>query len=103
MQITLRLSPLALTLVLFVFVSAVFGQNEIGLNRPSLRWSQLNTPAGRVIFPRGLDTLAFFTASRMNFQREHDHTIAGDRITKRVPVIIQNQSTLPAGFSTPAP
>ena len=94
----------ALLCCLFAFIfSDSLGQEEIGLNPPSLKWSQINTPAGRVVFPQGLDTFAFHAAKLMNYQRIHDPSIAGTGRTKRVPVILQNQSILPAGFSTPAP
>ena len=106
----MRMRPTSRTLRAFIrvyvfmlSVSPAFGQNDIGLNPPSLKWRQISTPVGRVIFPEGLDTLAFYTVSRMNYLREHDQTIIGSGTTKRVPIIIQNQSTLPAGFSTPAP
>lgn len=81
----------------------IFAQEQIGLNPPSMKWSQINTRGGRIIFPRGLDSIAFHTAALMNYERGHDQSIAGTGRTKRVPVILQNQSTLPAGFSTPAP
>lgn len=90
-------------LILVLFSTAAVGQEGIGLNPPSLKWSQISTPAGKVIFPKGLDTIAFYAASLMNYQRRHDTSISGQAETKRVPVILQNQSTLPAGFSTPAP
>lgn len=86
----------------FIFLNSI-AQEQIGLNPPSLKWRQITTPAGRVIFPQGLDSLAFHTAKLMNYQRQNDQTIAGTGRTKRIPVILQNQSTLPAGFSTPAP
>src|SRR5688572_9024242 len=80
-----------------------FAQEAIGLNPPGMRWRQIETPAGKIIFPSGLDSLAFRTAALVNYQRAHDLSIASSQITQRVPQIIQNQSTLPAGFSTPAP
>lgn len=91
------------TAFLIGLFSQTVAQEDIGLNPPSLKWSQIHTPAGPVIFPRGLDTLAFHAARLMNYQRLNDKSIAGTTTTKRVPVILQNQSTLPAGFATPAP
>ena len=91
---------------LAMFFSATmvcYGQNDIGLNPPSMKWRQIDTPGGQVIFPKGLDSIAFKAAALMNYQRQQEETVEGDEHTKRVPVILQNQSTLPAGFSTPAP
>lgn len=90
-------------LFLLITVHTTFAQNNIGLNPPSIHWKQIHTPTGRIIFPRGLDSIAFRAAGIMNYERIHDSTISATGNTRHVPVIIQNQSTLPAGFSTPAP
>ncbi|MGB3076984.1 MAG: hypothetical protein WBB36_16795, partial [Chitinophagales bacterium] len=63
----------------------------------------VQTPTGRIIFPEGFDSLAFHTAAIMNFERIHDGSISGTGNTKKVNAILQNLSTLPGGFSTPAP
>jgi Tol biopolymer transport system component len=89
--------------LLLAYAVSSYSQEAIGLNPPGMRWRQIETPAGRIIFPSGLDSLAFRTAALVNYQRVHDFTIASDDVTQRVSHIIQNQSTLPAGFSTPAP
>ena len=91
-----------LLFLLGVFYST-FAQEQFGLNRPSLRWYQIQTPTGKVIYPEGCDSIAFRSAGIMQYELNHDTTIIGTGKIKRVPVIIQNQSTLPAGFSTPAP
>jgi hypothetical protein len=93
----------ALFLLLILYSKSVFAQEEIGLNPPSIKWQQISTPAGRVIFPKGLDSLAFRTAGIMTFQKKHDRSLVGTGKTKIIPTIIQNQSAMPAGFSTPAP
>jgi hypothetical protein len=80
-----------------------FSQDQIGLNPPGMKWRQIETPAGKIIFPRGTESLAFRAAALANYQRLNDSSIAGADVTQPVPQIIQNQSTLPAGFSTPAP
>ncbi len=89
---------------LLVFVTfSGWCQEQIGLNPPSMKWMQIEGGFGKVIFPVGMDSSAFRIASLMEFQNVHDSSIIGDVKTRRVPVIMQNQSTLPAGFSTPAP
>ena len=93
--------PICLLLAL-CFMDA-FSQEGLGLNPPGMEWRQIQTPAGRIIFPQGLDSLAVRAAGIVNYQRAHDSTILGAQVTKPVPHIIQNQSVLPAGFSTPAP
>lgn len=90
--------------ILFVIFSLhSFSQNDIGLYPPSVKWKQIIVPSGKVIFPEGLDSLAFRTAALMNYERIHDSSLVKSGETKHVPVILQNLSTLPAGFSTPAP
>src|SRR5687768_14989213 len=92
------------TLIWFLhFSSLLFAQEEIGLNPPSLKWNQIKTPAGRVIFPKGLDSLAYRAAGIMAHQKIHDRSLVGTRNTKNIPTILQNQSSMPAGFATPAP
>jgi hypothetical protein len=82
---------------------SVMGQNDIGLNPPSKRWSVIKAPTGPIIYPDGCDSLAFRVADIMRYEQEADHSLLGENVTRRVPLVIQNGSTLPAGFSTPAP
>ncbi len=92
-----------LLLLLLLFSSRLYSQEAIGLNPPGMKWHQIATPVGRVIFPEGLDSTAFRAAGIMTFQKEFDGSVVGKRKTKNVPTILQNQSSMPAGFSTPAP
>ena len=55
-------------LVLLVFAGscgAGIAQNLVGVNPPGMKWSQFDAPTGRIIFPQGLDSLAFRTAAIM--------------------------------------
>jgi hypothetical protein len=90
---------------IYLIVNSIyaFSQEEIGLNPPSMKWRQINTPSGKIIFPEGMDSIAFRAAWLTDYQRDNDSAISGKRITRKVPQIIQNNSVLPAGFSTPAP
>ncbi|SFH21612.1 TolB family protein [Pontibacter chinhatensis] len=86
-----------------LFTLQASAQEEIGLNPPSMEWRQIDAPAGRIIFPKGLDSMAFRVAGIMAWQQRHDSSLVGTGRTKRVTTILQNQSAMPAGFSTPAP
>ncbi|MBL7937885.1 MAG: hypothetical protein JNL43_00880 [Flavobacteriales bacterium] len=86
-----------------LFHAVVVAQNDFGINPPSMKWSQIETATGRLIYPVGLDSTAFHVAAIMGYEQEHDASILGDAHTRHVPVIIQNRTTLPGGFSTPAP
>lgn len=76
---------------------------NFGFNPPGVRWQKINAPSGRIIYPRGLDSLAFRIADIMAYQRAHDATIVGPGHTKKVPVVLQHLPVFPEGFSTPAP
>lgn len=76
---------------------------RLGLNPPSIKWYQMGTPTGRMIFPEGFDSVALRAGAIMNFEKVHDQSLSGNGQTKKVAAILQPLSTLPAGFSTPAP
>jgi hypothetical protein len=98
------MKEIAILIFLITSISIkLFAQEDIGLNPPSIKWQQISTPAGRVIFPKGLDSLAFRAAGIMAFQKKNDRSLVGTGKTKNVTTILQNQSAMPAGFSTPAP
>jgi hypothetical protein len=99
--------PFILLAVNCFIAACSFGQENntenLGFNPPSLKWRKINVPTGKIIYPQGMDSIAFRIAGIMNYQREHDESIVGPGKTKKVPVIIQNLTVFPEGFSTPAP
>ncbi|MBK6484942.1 MAG: hypothetical protein IPG01_17855 [Chitinophagaceae bacterium] len=97
-------------LLLFLLLSLSFiakaqeePQGRLGINPPSVKWYQMATPTGRMIFPEGFDSVALRAGAIMNYERVHDQSISGNGLTKKVTAILQPLSTLPGGFSTPAP
>lgn len=76
---------------------------NLGFNPPYLKWRKINTPTGKIIYQKGLDSIALRMAGIMNSQRINDQKIVGSGNTKKVPVILQNLTVFPEGFSTPAP
>jgi hypothetical protein len=95
---------IAAFLCLFAIISPdVLAQEDIGLNPPAMKWRQISTPAGRVIFPKGLDSLAYRAAGIMTYQKRRDRSLVRPGKTRNIPTILQNQSAMAAGFSTPAP
>ena len=79
-------------------------QDQIGINPPSLKWSKIITPAGDIIYPRGLDSTATSLACRINsaFLLD-DREVLMQSPGKRITTILQNQSSDPEGFTTTAP
>lgn len=78
-------------------------QGRLGINPPSMKWYQMKAPTGRIIFPEGFDLVALRAGAIMNEETVLDKSLSGDAQTKKVAVILQPLSTLPGGFSTPAP
>lgn len=66
-------------------------------NAPSLKWRQINTTNFRIIFPDGFDE----QAQRMANTLEHirlSETKSLKSLPRRLPVILQNQSSISNGF-----
>lgn len=81
-----------------------FGQDQIGINPPSLKWSKMQTPAGSIIYPRGMDRTALSIAYRINSAYLFDTSeVLANKSSKRIPTIIQNQSVSPEGYATTIP
>jgi len=90
--------------ILFLFLSAgLQGQFfEYGQDAGTLRWSRFETPHYRVIYPRGIDSLANAFALRLETAYpylgqalDHEH--------RRMPVIIHNESSFSNGVFVWAP
>lgn len=71
---------------------AVLAQN-VGVNRASLRWNQINNEASRVIFPDGQDSLAQRVAAiSAALAKNHSATIGP--YLQKIDIIIQSENTL---------
>ncbi len=81
-----------ITLSLINIVYSGLAQN-IGVNRASIKWRQVNTDAGRVIYPVGQDSIANRVATLTNeLATSHRGTI-GPKI-KKIDIILQSENTL---------
>lgn len=68
-------------------------------NPTSLRWYRINTPHFRVLYPRGFDSTAQRTASRL--ESLYEPTSASlDKKPRPISVLLQNQNTISNGFVT---
>jgi hypothetical protein len=99
----MQLRPLVLFLLLFVF-GVTFGQDmPIQTNNASsIRWSQINTPGFRIIYPAGFDLQAQRVANTLETVREPESKSLGV-LPRKIPVILQTQTTVSNGFVTMAP
>jgi hypothetical protein len=81
-----------IALALTEIVTIAQAQN-IGVNRASIKWRQVNTDAGRVIFPEGQDSIANRVATLTNeLATSHRGTIGPD--IKKIDIILQSENTL---------
>ncbi len=86
--------------VLFAFFSlslyTATAQN-LGVNRASIKWRQINTDASRIIFPAGQDSIANRVATLTEeLAKNYRGTIGGK--LKKVDIVIQAENTLSNGY-----
>ncbi|UKJ06395.1 TolB family protein [Solitalea lacus] len=98
-------------LYISIFISVILTINSYsifaqvfnnGQNPPSLKWQQINTENYQVIFPTGLEKEAERTANVL----EHLYNYVGKSLktkSRKISIILQNQSTVSNGFVTLAP
>ena len=85
-----RKCSLFILLALFSFngFAQIFGGNQ-----SSIKWKQINTPASRVIFPAGLDSVASRITNIISFIKEPTENTIGSR-SKKINLVLQNQTTI---------
>jgi len=91
-----------LILLLLLATATISKAQEFGGNPPSIKWEQVNTPAAKVIFPKGLDSDGIRVADivqRMN--RAIQPTIGYKQ--KQVSILLQNQTTIANAYVGLAP
>lgn len=81
-----------------------YGQLSVILetNAPNVNWYQINTPNFRVLYPQGFETQAQRVANTLETVRGPESRSMGTS-TKKISVIMQNQSSYSNGFVTLAP
>lgn len=91
-------------LILLLFITAgLFGQfYEYGQDAGTLKWYQFTTPNYKVIYPKGVDSLANAFANKL----EYYYPYLGDPLDHRhshMPVIVHNESSFSNGVFVWAP
>jgi len=94
------LIPLILSL-LFLTATVTKAQ-EFGGNPPSIKWDQVNTPAAKVIFPAGLDTLGLRVANIVTQMNGAIQPTIGYK-QRQVSILMQNQTTITNAYVQLAP
>lgn len=90
-----RISLLVL-LFAILFPPTSFSQ-QLGGNKPSTKWKQINIAPAKIIFPAGLDSQAIAVAAQINYIANNKSFSLGDKL-KQVPVVLQNQPILSNGY-----
>jgi hypothetical protein len=91
-------------ILLSFFLSVLFlGQAQVfGGNPPYTKWQQVNTDTLRVIFTKGMDSVAKHIAGVANvLNRETLHTLGNKQ--KKVNILLQNSTTISNGYVSLGP
>jgi hypothetical protein len=87
-----------LSLALVLSCSAYFCSGQIfGGTAPSVKWSQINTPQSRIIFPKGLDSVANKIAENIYFIAPATLPSIGAK-TKKVNIVLRNLGLTSNGY-----
>lgn len=84
-----------------LFTSALYGQEVLNNNAPSLKWKQVNTPDFRVIFPEGFEEEAQRVANTL--QTVHGPLAMSYNFPKKISIVLRNQNAISNGFVTLGP
>ena len=72
-------------------------------NPASVKWRQIKTEDFRIIFPSGFEPTAQRMANTFQYIREPESRSLGTPSVSRMPVILQNRSSVSNGFVSLAP
>ncbi|HXS56922.1 MAG TPA: hypothetical protein VN726_12415 [Hanamia sp.] len=84
-------------LISIVFLTSKGYSQVFGGDPSSLKWKQINTPAARIIFPKGLDSVANrITNIISSIKYPTENTIGHN--TRKINLVLQNQTTISNGY-----
>jgi len=87
---------------IFLFIFHQAYSQQFGGNPSSIQWQQINTDVVRVIYPKGLDSIAERIASITHYlQKNYSQTI-GDKLRK-INIILQSNTSVTNGYVALAP
>jgi hypothetical protein len=94
--------PLQLPLLLLLLTATTTKGQEFGGNPPSIKWSQVDMPPAKVIFPVGLDSAGLRVANIIRLMNNAIKPTIGFK-QKQISIILQNQTTIANGYVGLAP
>lgn len=89
-------------LTVFILFSQLLVAQQSGGNPPSIKWSQVNTPAARIIFPNGLDSTANRIANIISFIQKPTQKTIGN-LSRKINIVLQSQTAISNGYVGLAP
>ncbi|SHM23697.1 hypothetical protein SAMN05216524_1011246 [Mucilaginibacter sp. OK098] len=89
-------------LLLLTATVTISNAQQFGGNPPSIKWKQVNTPAAKVIFPVGLDSMAIKVANIVQQMNGVIQPTIGYK-QKQVSIVMQNQTTVANAYVGLAP
>ena len=98
----IKYTPVRLLLVLLVCFTTLAKAQEFGGNPPSIKWRQVNTPAAKVIFPVGMDSIGSRVADIVTRMNPAIKPTIGFK-QKQISILLQNQTTISNGYVGLAP
>jgi hypothetical protein len=90
-----------LFILLALICSNAFSQ-IFGGDPASIKWKQMNTSSSRVIFPKGLDSVARRITNIISFIRIPTQKTIGNQ-TKKINIVLQNQTTVSNAYVSLGP
>lgn len=94
--------PLILSVLLLLSTAGITKAQLFGGNPPSITWQQVNTPAARVIFPKGLDSAGIRIADIVGQMNKAIQPTIGFK-QLQVSILVQNQTTISNAYVGLAP
>ena len=91
-----------LLITIIAFVSSNAFSQVFGGDPASIKWKQINTSSSRVIFPKGLDSVATRITNIISFIRIPTQKTIGNK-TKKINIVLQNQTTVSNAYVSLGP
>ncbi|MEJ7821071.1 MAG: hypothetical protein WKF85_02050 [Chitinophagaceae bacterium] len=87
----------ALLLFIISFCGAAANAQQFGGNPSSIKWSQVNTPEARIIFPNQLDSSAKRISGIISYLNRATQNTLGSK-QRKINLVLQNQTTISNGY-----
>lgn len=84
------------------FISSNAFSQVFGGDPASIKWKQINTSSSRVIFPKGLDSIATRITNIISFIKNPTQKTIGNQ-TKKINIVLQNQTTVSNAYVSLGP